>query len=201
MKEDKLIKFYNEIENLKTTTRYNTAPSIFLESTADHTWRVSVMALDLKEKYDLNIDILHAIKIALIHDLGEYNQDNDVTIVDVINNKITKKQKDEMELESIMNLTIKYNRKDILKLWEEYENQSSKEAKYIKLIDKMESMLHILDKIENGYIINNLTDDIIYADKYIKDFPELLPFLRIIKQKYKKVFKKIGIKWLREYDI
>lgn len=192
MKENNLIEFYNEIEELKTTIRYNGASKEFHESTADHTWRLAFMCMDLKESYNIDIDIMHAIKIAFVHDLGEIKLDNDITMVDVLSGKVSKESKDNIELEVIKELSNKYNRNDIYELWMEYESQLTMESKYVKLVDRLESMLHILDKLEKGLMIDNIRDDIVYADKYIDNFPLLIPFLNEIKNRYKVIIEKIG---------
>jgi len=196
-----LIDFYNEIEDLKNTIRYNGAPDIFKESTADHTWRLALMSIDLIEKYNIELDIIKTLKIALTHDLCEYKQINDVTMADVISGKTSKEDKNKLEKEAMVDLTSKYNRQDIFDLWNEYEKQLSNEAKFVKLIDRIESMLHILKKLKNGHNIGNLTDDVIYADKYIYNFPILKPLLIEIKEQYKIEFEKIGLEWKEEYNI
>lgn len=40
----------------------------------------------------------------------------------------------------------------------------------------------------------------IYPDAAVKNFPELIPVLKILKQKMKKEFKKAGIEWKSEYN-
>lgn len=196
-----LINFYNEIEELKCTVRYNGAPKIFQESTADHTWKLTFMCIDLIEKYNIKLDIIITMKIALVHDLCEYNQSNDITMADVISGKISKEEKNKIEKEAMNNLVNKYNRKDIFDLWNQYETQVTNEARFVKLVDRIESMLHILDKLKCGHIIGNLTDDVVYADKYINNFPVLKPLLLEIKNQYKAEFKKIGLEWKDEYNL
>ncbi|OGO86909.1 MAG: hypothetical protein A2Y24_08395 [Clostridiales bacterium GWE2_32_10] len=196
-----LLDFYNEINKLKNTVRYNGADDIFKESTADHTWRLALMCIDLKEKNNIDIDITYAVKIALIHDMCEYQQNNDITIVDVIDGRVTKKDKKKLELDTMKVLAERYSRNDIFEIWMDYENQNSKESKYVKLLDRMESTLHIIDRLGKDNFISNLDAVATYCDKYIANFPELIPVLRGIKDKLKVKFIRIGIEWKMEYDM
>ena len=198
---ENLLDFYNEVNKLKTTIRYKGTDNVFKESTADHSWRLALMCMDLYERYNVDIEIMYAVKLALVHDLCEYNQNNDFTVSDVLNGRVSKEQKNKLELEAMNDIAKKYNRNDIFEMWKDYENHNSKEAKYIKLLDRMEAILHIIDKLDAGKFISDLGYIAIYCDELVKKFPELIPVLKGIKDKLKRKFLKAGIEWKAEYDV
>ncbi len=57
-------------ERLKDTPRHCTTSKRRIESVAEHSWRISLMAFLLKDEFP-NADIDKVISMCLIHDLGE----------------------------------------------------------------------------------------------------------------------------------
>uniref|UniRef100_UPI00398F2DE7 5'-deoxynucleotidase HDDC2 n=1 Tax=Pristiophorus japonicus TaxID=55135 RepID=UPI00398F2DE7 len=103
------------------------------ESVSDHMYRMAVMAF-LTEDQKLNKD--RCIKLALVHDMAECIV-GDIAPAD----NISKKEKHRREEEAMKHLTGLLSDdvgKELLELWEEYENQSSVEAKYVKELDQFE---------------------------------------------------------------
>ena len=87
---------------------------------------------------------------------------------------------------------------EIANLWNEYDERSTREAKFVKALDKLETLTHL---IETGYKTYDRPELIAnYADKTVKDFPELTDMLKIIKRKLKSEFKKGNIPWKEEYE-
>ena len=64
------IEFLSKIEKLKCNTRHSWTSSGRCESVAEHSWRLSVMALLCADEYPA-LDINKVIKMCLIHDFGE----------------------------------------------------------------------------------------------------------------------------------
>ena len=77
---------------------------------------------------------------------------------------------------------------EVFVLREEYEVRVTLEATYIKALDTLETLLHILEFPPETYIEHDFTAT--YADKYVQNFPALLPMLRAIKEKLKAAYKK-----------
>lgn len=65
----KYIEFLNTVEKLKCNTRHSWTSSGRRESVAEHTWRLSLMALLCADEYP-HLDINKVIKMCIIHDLG-----------------------------------------------------------------------------------------------------------------------------------
>lgn len=95
-----------------------------------------MLAMSIIEKYNLNYNMEKCIKLALIHELGE------IYAGDYTTNSISKVKKHILEKEAVEKLLedIKF-KNDFIELWNEYENVESKEAKYIKQIDKLECIM------------------------------------------------------------
>src|SRR5918999_4296676 len=65
-----LIDFLRAAESLKTVTRSAYTSAGRAESVAEHTWRMSLMALLLAREFP-EVDFAKLVKICLVHDLGE----------------------------------------------------------------------------------------------------------------------------------
>ncbi|XP_072107677.1 5'-deoxynucleotidase HDDC2 [Mobula birostris] len=131
----KLLQFIRFIGQLKRVSRtgwvYRNVKNP--ESVSDHMYRMAVMAF-LIEDPDLNKE--RCIKLALVHDMAECIV-GDIAPAD----NISKEEKHRREEEAMKCLTALLNNdasKEIQELWQEYENQSSNEAKYVKELDRFE---------------------------------------------------------------
>ncbi|XP_067881431.1 HD domain-containing protein 2 [Heterodontus francisci] len=110
------------------------------ESVSDHMYRMAVMAF-LTEDQKLNKD--RCIKLALVHDMAECIV-GDIAPAD----NISKEEKHRREEEAMKHLTGLLSDdvgKEMLDLWEEYENQSSVEAKYVKELDQSEMIIQAFE--------------------------------------------------------
>lgn len=136
------------------------------ESIADHSFSVALLALSIIEKNKLNLDGFKCIKMGIIHELGEVYV-GDYTPFD----NITKEEKHNQEKEAILKVleTLDENN-DFLNLWEEFEQQETEEAIFIKNIDQLEFLLQACaygyDAIYFERCLNKITD------KYCKEIAE-----------------------------
>jgi len=90
--------------------------------------------------------------------------------------------------------------KEIYNLWQDYEKGRTKEAKFIKALDKIETLTHFTGiKIPNKIDAPELLG--LYGNKEIKNFPELKEMFKLVKNEIKKDFKKNGVPWKKEYNI
>jgi putative hydrolases of HD superfamily len=199
---EQILDFFHETRKLKEIRRYgkHKSKNLKCDSSADHSWRVAVMAFVLADGLNINLDKVKAIKLALIHDLPEA-ECGDVDIIDVVNGTITKEEKNKNEslaIEKICGTLPKKLKEEIIGLWEEYESRLSQEAKFVRAVDKLETLTHL---IEDGYKSYDSPEIIAnYADDAIKNFPDLKPVLKIIKEKLRNEFEKGKFEWKTEYD-
>lgn len=135
---DGALRFLRGTEKLKTVLRSGCLSDGRRESTAEHTWRLCLMALVFENAFD-GVDFAELLKICLVHDLGEA-LGGDVPAVDRRpgTDKSDRERADPAELlESLPPA----KRDEIMALWEEYEQAASPEAVSAKGLDKPETIL------------------------------------------------------------
>ena len=135
---DKVIRFIKEIENLKSVTRTAWTKTGRRESTAEHSWRLAMLLMVLREDFkDLDID--KAIKMSLVHDLGEL-YDGDIS-AKLQNDNDNKAEMEEKAMRRMLTILPENLAENIYDLWKEYNECSTKEAKLVKAMDKLETIV------------------------------------------------------------
>ena len=138
-----VLKLYYQFTHLKNIYRQGWLTNLLgmeyenkVESVADHSWAVTILALSIIEKYNLDYNIEKCMKLALIHELGE------IYAGDFTPNQISKEEKHKLEEKAVDKVldSIEYEN-DFKSLWKEYENKTSKEAEFVKQVDKLECIL------------------------------------------------------------
>ncbi|GAB1599658.1 HD domain-containing protein 2-like [Argonauta hians] len=107
------------------------------ESVSDHMYRMAMLAF-LAEP-TLGVDRERCIKLALVHDLAE-SIVGDLAPSDNVS-KPEKRRREETAMNLIKDMVGGAVGEEFLQLWLEYENASSKEAEYVKDLDKFEMVL------------------------------------------------------------
>ena len=171
---DKVIRFIKEIENLKSVTRTAWTKTGRRESTAEHSWRLAMLLMVLREDFkDLDID--KAIKMSLVHDLGEL-YDGDIS-AKLQNDNDNKAEMEEKAMRRLLTILPENLAENIYDLWKEYNECSTKEAKLVKAMDKLETIV----QHNQG---NNPEDfdyefNLQYGKQYFMD-NEILEYMRYI---------------------
>lgn len=195
-----ILNFLKIAGKLKRTIRFGAAKYVDGDSSADHSWRLALMVFTIARELKLKINVEKAMKIALIHDIAE-SVTGEIDARYVYNGKISKKKKRGMEARAIRKIKNTLPEKlgnEIHELWLDYENDGSKEAKFVKALDKMETLVTLLEAGHETYDLPEMIPN--YADKAANNFPELKKMLKMIKDNFKKEFKKGGIPWKKEYE-
>lgn len=135
---NKIIEFIKEIENLKSVTRTAWTKTGRRESTAEHTWRLAMLLMILEEDFK-DVDINKAIKMSLVHDLGEL-YDGDISAV-LQHDNDNKSEMEERAMNRMLKILPEGISKQIYDLWTEYNECSTKEAKLVKAMDKLETIV------------------------------------------------------------
>lgn len=112
------------------------------ESVAEHSFRVSVLAMVLPDKLGYNLDKNKLIKMAILHDLGEVITGDIVTerydLIDIEK----KNEKENEEREGIREIFGKIGEgEQYVKIFDEMINRTSPEAKAFWQFDKLEMAL------------------------------------------------------------
>lgn len=123
-------------EKLKDTLRHCTTSNRRTESVAEHSWRISLMAMLLKHEFP-DTDIDKVIRMCLIHDLGECftgdihtftKTDSDRKTEDILLTQWLSKLPPEIAC-------------DMSELYKEMNDQQTPESKLFKALDKLEALI------------------------------------------------------------
>ena len=201
-KLEKIIDFLNKIGKLKSTFRFSeiqNMPRDLKDSSAAHSWRLALMVSILADELNLDINKEQSLEIALTHDIVE-SVTGDIDSTLIFTGKVTKEEKQRNEkdaMEKIKETLPLGLANKISNLWYEYEEGSTREAKFVRALDKLETLTHLA---EVGYKSWDRPEFIPnYANEAVEDFPELTGVLKTIKQKLKSEFEKGKIPWKEEY--
>lgn len=115
--------FLKAAEALKDTLRSGHTSGGRPESTAEHSWRLCLLALAFEDQLS-GVDMLKLLKLCIVHDLGEAIH-GDVPAVA----QVDKQAKQVQERQDMLQLTAPLDaalRAHVLSLWEEYEEGLSR---------------------------------------------------------------------------
>ncbi|MFR0692827.1 HD domain-containing protein [Enterobacterales bacterium AE_CKDN230030158-1A_HGKHYDSX7] len=130
--------FLREAERLKDVLRSAHTSSGRQESTAEHSWRLCLMALAFDDQL-ADLDPLKILRLCIVHDLGEALH-GDIPAVE----QAAHPDKSARELADLRQLTASLDaplRERVLELWDDYEHGRSAEARAVKALDKLETLL------------------------------------------------------------
>jgi putative hydrolases of HD superfamily len=196
----KIIEFIHKAGELKTATRFKDSKNMVGDSAAEHSWRTALMTFILLDELKIKVNVTKALEIALVHDVVESVVGN-VDYTSILSGKISEKQKKALEEKAISQLTKllpQASGSKISALWHEYEKGITKEAKFVKAMNRLETMMYLLEVGHKGYDKPESIPN--YADKVVIDFPVLHQLLKEIKGELKEEFKKGGLVWKKEFD-
>ncbi|WP_220702146.1 HD domain-containing protein [Trinickia fusca] len=130
-------------ERLKYTLRHSWLSDGRHESVAEHSWRMSLMALLVAPHLDANVDVEKLLKMVIVHDLVEAIA-GDIPVFDVVNDstmRILKRKREDDAMKQIFEMLPEINGEEVERLWREFETSSSIEAKVAKALDKLEAQI------------------------------------------------------------
>jgi len=167
-----LIEFLGIIGNLKNNTRHVWNAEGRQESVAEHSWRLSVMALLVADEFP-DVDIDKVVKMCLIHDFGE------ALTGDIPSFYKTKQDEDKEDLavQSILarlpeNISVEFS-----SLFAETAELKTPEAKLFKALDNLEALVSHNESPLDTWLELEFTENLIYGDKNVA-YSEYLKELR-----------------------
>ena len=162
-----LLNFFEKVMNLKNIPRQGWKDKLQIddvESVAEHTYSTTIMSMIYSDLHEFDTEKI--IKMALLHDLSE-----SIT-GDLTPDKISKKNKREKEnlvmKQILSNLPNKIS-KSYYKIWDEYQNVSSEEAKLVHEIDKLEMVFQAKYYYDKGHSREKLRSFFQTANTEIKN--------------------------------
>jgi putative hydrolase of HD superfamily len=156
---------------LKEVNRYSPVGNRH-ESSAEHSWGCILLAQYFLKKTKLKINELNVLKMLSYHDMVEIVS-GDVHLLEKDNRKIP-----ESEGAKILRTMLPDAINDeYYNYYIEFEEGKTIEAKFAKAIDKLESVLHIMDYKEN-WIKERWTEQMLrdHKEKYFESIPEIHAF-------------------------
>jgi putative hydrolase of HD superfamily len=130
--------FLHQIEGLKNLLRHSWLSSGRQESVAEHTWRMAMMALLLHEQIEEKVDLGKVIQMILVHDLAEILAGDFHAFKEVPKNKHQLEQK---ALQQLVKGLQEKTQKQIISLWQEFEERKTAEGKFANALDKLEVLI------------------------------------------------------------
>jgi putative hydrolase of HD superfamily len=131
------VAFFRAAERLKDTTRSGRTPDGRLESVADHTWRLCLMALALEDDLP-EIDTGRLLRMLVVHDLGEAIG-GDIPAPEQTSDKTENERADMAGLVALLPAAAGTR---LMALWDEYAEARTPEARLAKGLDRIETLLH-----------------------------------------------------------
>ncbi len=152
------IEFIKEIDKLKEIYRRSYLLSQTRnENSAEHCWHVSMMALLLSEHANFNINITRVIEMLLIHDIVEIDA-GDTFCYDEAGN-LDKEQREQKAADRIFGILPDDQADRLMKLWQEYENADTPEARFAIALDRLMPIIHNYSTSGKVWRENGITKD------------------------------------------
>lgn len=134
---DAQIRFILEADRLKTISRRSLlTDGSRQENSAEHSWHFALSLMVLEEHgRDLNIDLFHAVKLAIVHDIVEIDA-GDTYVYDT-SGMATQLERERSAAKRIFGLLPPDQEAEFHKLFEEYEAQATAEARFAAVVDRL----------------------------------------------------------------
>jgi len=135
------IEFIVEIDKLKDIFRQTLLINgSRYENDAEHSWHLAVMASLLSEYATEKVDVSRVMKMVLIHDLVEIDA-GDTYCYDE-KGYLDKAEREQKAAERIFNLLPRDQAEELKRLWEEFEESTTPEARFAGALDVLQPLIH-----------------------------------------------------------
>lgn len=169
------VRFIKEAEGLKSVTRTSWTATGRQESTAEHSWRLCLLASLLSHDMP-DLDREKVLRMCLIHDLGELYS-GDVSAA-ACPDQQAKYAEERAAAEAVFAFLPKPAAQEFFALWEEYNAAATPEARFVKALDKAETILQHnqgTNPADFDYAFN-----LAYGKEYFSGAPCLEPLRAIL---------------------
>jgi putative hydrolase of HD superfamily len=134
------IQFVMEIDKLKTILRQTSLmDNSRRENSAEHSWHLAVMALTLGDYAEPETDLMHVIKMVLVHDIVEIDAGD--TFAYDAQGYTDKEEREQRAAARIFGLLPDDQRDELLALWHEFEAITTPESRFANALDRLEPLL------------------------------------------------------------
>ncbi len=144
MTDDRLrrqIEFIVEIDKLKSVLRQTTlVDGSRRENSAEHSWHIALMAVVLAEHANTEVNLLHTLKMLLIHDTVEIDAGDTFAYDEV--GALDKEEREDRAARRIFGLLPEDQRAEFYTIWLEFEARETPESRLANAMDRMMPVLH-----------------------------------------------------------
>jgi len=130
--------FLDEAGRLKDVLRSARTRAGRHESTAEHTWRLCLWIVALGERVD-GLDVRRLLELAVVHDLGEALHGD--TPAPLQGAEPDREARERRDLTTLTGPLPEPARTRLRERWEEYERAETPEGRFVRGLDKLETML------------------------------------------------------------
>lgn len=139
-----LLQFLRDAERLKTVTRSAFTSTGQIETVAEHSWRLALMAMLMAPEFP-DVDASRLVRMCLVHDLGEAIG-GDIPAPEQARRRADgalegKSAAERRDLLTLVQPLPQSLRDEVVGLWDEYESAETPTAKLAKALDKLETIL------------------------------------------------------------
>ena len=135
MDYEKIYEFIIELDQLKGVYRKSfLSDGSRHENSAEHSWHLTMTIMMLHKEIKENIDLMKVLKMSLVHDVCEIGA-GDISVFDKGRDQIQSSEKDYL-IQFGERFPGSFSR-ELLSLWEEYEEQESPESRWVKVFDRL----------------------------------------------------------------
>lgn len=149
------IAFILELDKLKSVLRRSyVTGTARRENSAEHSWHIALAALTLAEYANEPVATDHVIKLLLVHDIVEIDADD--TFIYDTTGKLDQADRENLAAERIFGLLPADQRAQYFRLWREFEEHTTPEAKFARAVDRLLPVLHNYYTQGRGWQENNI---------------------------------------------
>lgn len=163
------LEFLIEVDRLKTVLRQSPlAAADRRENDAEHSWHLALMVPLLAEYADEPIDVGHAMKLVVLHDLVEIYA-GDTPLYDEVG-RLDQREREVAAADRLFAMLPADQAAEFRALWDEFEDRRTPEARFAKAMDRLEPLL--LNWMANGGTWQTpgvVADDVLARKAIIKD--------------------------------
>jgi 5'-deoxynucleotidase YfbR-like HD superfamily hydrolase len=192
-----LIEYFQGMDSFDNMVRYSKHHSEVRQRDPAHCYFVGLIADYLIETLNLDLDYKKVRQLIDHHDQCELGWKNDFEAEYIAIDAKYAAEKDLVERRNIEKQAQRYNNPKMKALWEEYAKGETREAKFVRAVDKIESSNHKLARHLSK--IGKFTAT--HPNDFIKEFTELMPFWQEFQNYMAKKYTERGIEWKEEYNI
>lgn len=172
----KILSFIVEVDKIKNIMRRTLLiDGSRRENDAEHSWHLAIMAMLLTEYADdKNFTLDKVLKMVIVHDLVEIYA-GDTFAFDVQGN-LEKEEKEKKAADKLFGQLPEDQAKQFRKLWEEFDEAKTPDARYAAALDRLQPFIHNLCTEGHTWVQAKVNKEQVYKRSGLS--MEVLPALK-----------------------